>query len=51
MTIVARIKHSRKANRMSLRELGEMLPTETPRRMRQLIYRALAEDLISRSRA
>jgi Zn-dependent peptidase ImmA (M78 family)/DNA-binding XRE family transcriptional regulator len=33
------------------REPGEPLPTEKPLRMERLVYRALAEDLISRSRA
>lgn len=32
-------------------EPGEALPREQPQRMERLIYRALAEDLISRSRA
>jgi Zn-dependent peptidase ImmA (M78 family)/DNA-binding XRE family transcriptional regulator len=32
-------------------EPGEALPTERPLRMERLIYRALAEDLISRSKA
>ena len=32
-------------------EPGKPYPTETPLRMERLIYRALAEDLISRSRA
>jgi Zn-dependent peptidase ImmA (M78 family)/DNA-binding XRE family transcriptional regulator len=32
-------------------EPGEALPSERPLRMERLIYRALAEDLISRSRA
>lgn len=33
------------------REPGRQLPAEQPRRMELLIYRALAEDLVSRSRA
>jgi Zn-dependent peptidase ImmA (M78 family) len=32
-------------------EPGKPYPSETPKRMERLIYRALAEDLISRSRA
>lgn len=32
-------------------EPGDPYPTETPTRMERLVYRALAEDLISRSRA
>lgn len=32
-------------------EPGEPYPLETPMRMERLVYRALAEDLISRSRA
>ena len=32
-------------------EPGKPYPSETPMRMERLIYRALAEDLISRSRA
>ncbi|MEN6523350.1 MAG: transcriptional regulator, partial [Anaerolineaceae bacterium] len=32
-------------------EPGKPYPSETPMRMKRLIYRALAEDLISRSRA
>ena len=33
------------------REPGEALPSERPLRMERLVYRALAEDMISRSRA
>jgi transcriptional regulator with XRE-family HTH domain len=40
-----------RANGWHLHEPGELLPTERPQRMERLIYRALAEDLISRSRA
>jgi Zn-dependent peptidase ImmA (M78 family) len=40
-----------RANGWHRREPGEALPTERPLRMERMIYRALAEDLISRSRA
>lgn len=40
-----------RANGWHRHEPGEALPTERPLRMERLIYRALAEDLISRSRA
>ncbi len=40
-----------RANGWHRNEPGEALPTERPLRMERLIYRALAEDLISRSRA
>jgi Zn-dependent peptidase ImmA (M78 family)/DNA-binding XRE family transcriptional regulator len=40
-----------RANGWYRNEPGEALPTEKPRRMERLIYRALAEDLISRSKA
>ena len=43
-------KHFR-SNAWHAREPGEALPAEKPLRMERLIYRALAEDLISRSRA
>ena len=43
-------KHFR-ANGWHRREPGEAFPSEKPLRMERLIYRALAEDLISRSRA
>jgi hypothetical protein len=40
-----------RANGWHRREPGAALPTEKPLRMEHMIYRALAEDLISRSRA
>ena len=40
-----------RANGWQRHEPGEALPTERPLRMERMIYRALAEDLISRSRA
>jgi len=40
-----------RANGWHRREPGEALSSEKPLRMERLIYRALAEDLISRSRA
>jgi Zn-dependent peptidase ImmA (M78 family) len=40
-----------RANCWHRHEPGEVLPAEKPLRMERLIYRALAEDLISRSRA
>lgn len=40
-----------RANGWHRHEPGEALPTERPFRMERMIYRALAEDLISRSRA
>lgn len=40
-----------RANGWHRHEPGEALPTERPLRMERIIYRALAEDLISRSRA
>jgi len=40
-----------RANGWHRHEPGEALPTERPLRMERMIYRALAEDLISRSRA
>ena len=39
------------SNGWSKNEPGEVYPSEQPARMQQLIFRALAEDLISRSRA
>jgi Zn-dependent peptidase ImmA (M78 family)/DNA-binding XRE family transcriptional regulator len=39
------------ANDWRRQEPGKPYPSETPMRMERLIYRALAEDLISRSRA
>ena len=47
----ARLFQLFRANGWYRHEPGEALPTERPRRMERLIYRALAEDLISRSRA
>jgi hypothetical protein len=40
-----------RANGWHRREPGDALPSEKPQRMERLIYRAIAEDLISRSRA
>lgn len=40
-----------RANGWHRHEPGDALPSEKPQRMERLIYRALAEDLISRSRA
>src|SRR5690606_10969630 len=40
-----------RANGWHRHEPGEAIPAEFPLRMKRLIYRALAEDLISRSRA
>jgi Zn-dependent peptidase ImmA (M78 family)/DNA-binding XRE family transcriptional regulator len=40
-----------RANGWHRHEPGDALPTERPLRMERMIYRALAEDLISRSRA
>ena len=40
-----------RANSWQRQEPGEVLPNEKPVRMERMIYRALAEDLISRSRA
>jgi Zn-dependent peptidase ImmA (M78 family)/DNA-binding XRE family transcriptional regulator len=48
---MAQLFHKFRANGWHRQEPGEALPTERPRRMERLIYRALAEDLISRSRA
>jgi len=47
----ARLFQHFRANGWHRNEPGEALPTERPLRMERLIYRALAEDLISRSRA
>jgi len=47
----ARLFQRFRANGWHRLEPGEALPTERPLRMERLIYRALAEDLISRSRA
>jgi transcriptional regulator with XRE-family HTH domain/Zn-dependent peptidase ImmA (M78 family) len=46
-----RLFHQFRANDWHRQEPGEVLPSEKPLRMERLIYRALAEDLISRSRA
>lgn len=43
--------HHFHANNWHQREPGNPFPSEAPMRMEQLIYRALAEDIISRSRA
>lgn len=40
-----------RGNQWHRQEPGDAYPSETPTRMERLIYRALAEDLISRSRA
>jgi len=47
----ARLFQRFRANGWHRNEPGEALPSERPLRMERLIYRALAEDLISRSRA
>ncbi len=47
----ARLLQRFRANGWHRHEPGEALPSERPLRMDRLIYRALAEDLISRSRA
>jgi Zn-dependent peptidase ImmA (M78 family)/DNA-binding XRE family transcriptional regulator len=47
----ARLFHRFRVNGWHRQEPGEALPGEKPYRMERLIYRALAEDLISRSRA
>jgi len=47
----ARLFQRFRANGWHRHEPGEALPTERPLRLERLIYRALAEDLISRSRA
>jgi Zn-dependent peptidase ImmA (M78 family) len=49
-TATCLFKHFR-SNGWHAREPGEALPAEKPLRMERLIYRALAEDIISRSRA
>ena len=47
----ARLFQRFRANCWHRHEPGDALPSEKPQRMERLIYRALAEDLISRSRA
>ncbi|MDD2694594.1 MAG: XRE family transcriptional regulator [Anaerolineales bacterium] len=47
----ARLFQRFRANGWHRHEPGEAIPSEKPLRMERLIYRALAEDLISRSRA
>ena len=47
----ARLFQQFRVNDWHRQEPGKPYPTETPMRMERLIYRALAEDLISRSRA
>jgi Zn-dependent peptidase ImmA (M78 family)/DNA-binding XRE family transcriptional regulator len=47
----ARLFQHFRANGWNRQEPGDAIPAEKPRRMERLIYRALAEDLISRSRA
>ena len=49
--VAARLFQRFRANGWHRHEPGEAIPAEKPRRMERLIYRALAEDLISRSRA
>jgi transcriptional regulator with XRE-family HTH domain/Zn-dependent peptidase ImmA (M78 family) len=49
-TAVSLYKHFR-SNGWNRVEPGQAIPSEKPGRMNQLIYRALAEDLVSRSRA
>jgi len=49
--IAARLFQSFRANGWNRKEPGDSFPPEKPLRMERLIYRALAEDLISRSRA
>ena len=49
--IAARLFQQFRVNDWHRREPGKPYPSETPMRMERLIYRALAEDLISRSRA
>ncbi|GAB4479963.1 MAG: hypothetical protein Kow0088_21250 [Anaerolineales bacterium] len=46
-----RLFHRFRANGWHRQEPGKALASEKPLRMERLIYRALAEDLISRSRA
>jgi Zn-dependent peptidase ImmA (M78 family) len=46
-----RLFHNFRVNGWYRREPGEELPAERPLRMERLIYHALAEDLISRSKA
>jgi Zn-dependent peptidase ImmA (M78 family) len=50
-SIAARLFQSFRANGWNRKEPGDSFPPEKPLRMERLIYRALAEDLISRSRA
>ncbi len=47
----ARLFHQLRVNDWQRLESGKPYPSETPMRMERLIYRALAEDLISSSRA
>jgi Zn-dependent peptidase ImmA (M78 family)/DNA-binding XRE family transcriptional regulator len=47
----ARLFQRFRANGWHRQEPGEVIPSEKPLRMERLIYRALVEDLISRSRA
>ena len=47
----ARLFQQFRVNDWHRQEPGKPYPSETPMRMERLIYRALAEDLISRSRA
>ena len=47
----ARLFQQFRVNDWHRQEPGKSYPSETPMRMERLIYRALAEDLISRSRA
>ncbi|NJD60916.1 MAG: hypothetical protein C3F13_16510 [Anaerolineales bacterium] len=50
-SIAARLFHHFRANGWHRREPGEPIPSEKPLRMERLIFRALAEDLISHSKA
>ncbi|MEN6481708.1 MAG: hypothetical protein ABFD29_05995, partial [Anaerolineaceae bacterium] len=47
----ARLFQQFRVNDWHRQEPGKPYPSETPTRMERLIYRALAEDVISRSRA
>jgi Zn-dependent peptidase ImmA (M78 family)/DNA-binding XRE family transcriptional regulator len=47
----ARLFHQFRANDWHKQEPGNQYPVEVPMRMERLVYRALSEDMISRSRA
>lgn len=49
--LATRLFQQFRVNNWHRQEPGKPYPSETPMRMERLIYRALAEDLISRSRA